>query len=348
MEKNILDARVKYSRMVKESKNRAKQKKCLWCGKTITRFCNSHSVPRCIIDNIDINGKLDYFNIMVNIPILNQEKGLNEAGTFKLLCRECDSKIFQDYESVEALLNVPNEKMLEEIALKNNLMMLNKRFFEVELNKTVKDEYSKRFRYDYRQKIKSLDEKDFWFDYERIKQMMLNDDQNEEKYNLILGKKLDYVVPIAFQGLVTLYGDLEGNLVSNIYDDDENIIISHIHICVFPMKEQSVVFAFYHNKDSEFDGFSEQFNKLPDDKKLQMIAYLVFEYNEEFFLAPKFPHRTWMINKMKDTFRDTSIIIGTSEEHIKYQKESQLKRLSNIDKNFPCILDEKFSLKTSV
>lgn len=48
---------------------------------------------------------------------------MNEAGTFKLLCPTCDGKIFQDYENLEALKEVPSERMLEEIALKNVLLI---------------------------------------------------------------------------------------------------------------------------------------------------------------------------------------------------------------------------------
>ena len=345
MDKMLLDARIKYSSMVKESKNRAKKSECLWCGKKISRFCNSHSVPRCIIDNIDNYGKVDYFNIMVGIPLIDQGKGLNEAGTFKLLCRECDGKIFKDYENLDTLLNKPTEQILEEIALKNNLMMLNKRYFEKELNKTMKNEYGEFLRYEYRQNIKELDEKDFWYDYERVKLMIVDKENTEEKFNLIFWTKLDYIIPIAFQGLISLYGDLEGNIVSDIYNDDENIIISHIHICLFPLKENSVVFMFYHNKDSEFDAFVEQFKNLSYNEKLKMICYLIFEYNEDFFLAPKFPHRLWIISKLKETFIDTSIISGFTKEQVEYQKRIQLNKLTKIDEKFPCILDKKYSLK---
>ena len=38
-------------------------------------------------------------NTILNIPLLKDDKGINEAGTFHLICRDCDSKIFQDYET---------------------------------------------------------------------------------------------------------------------------------------------------------------------------------------------------------------------------------------------------------
>ena len=103
MEKNIIEARKTYSKLINKSKQQAKKSECLWCGEKITRFCNSHSLPQCILRNIDTDGKVDYFNSMLNLPLINLDKGINEAGTFKLLCRECDGKIFQDYENLASL-----------------------------------------------------------------------------------------------------------------------------------------------------------------------------------------------------------------------------------------------------
>lgn len=344
MNKNLIDARIKYSNLVKKSKDMAKRKECLWCGKQITNFCNSHSVPRCILNNIDSEGKVDYFNALINIPILNKNKGLKEAGTFRLICKECDGTIFQDYESLQALLERPTERMLEEIALKNNLTMLNKRYYETEFYRTLKNEYGEKFGYKYRQNINKLDEKDFWYDFERCKLMMESEDDKYGHYNLFFWRRLEYVIPIAFQGIVTLYGDLEGNIVSDIYSDNEKIVINHIHICLFPLENKSVVFAFYHCHDSEFDAFSEQFSKLDENEKLRMISYLVLEYNEDFFFAPKFPHRTWMLKKIKSTFLQTTSILALSGQQVEFQKKKQLSRLKEISSEFPCILDEKYSV----
>lgn len=52
----ISELRKEYSRLTNKSKQQAKKSECLWCGKKITRFCNSHSVPQCVLKNIDIDG----------------------------------------------------------------------------------------------------------------------------------------------------------------------------------------------------------------------------------------------------------------------------------------------------
>lgn len=116
---------------------------------------------------------------MVNIPFLNSDKGIKEAGTFKLLCRECDGKIFQDYESLEALCDRPSEVMLEEIALKNVLMMLNKRYMEIQLYNNMQNEFSMPYLYEKKQEVNSLDERDFWWDFVRIREMIYLSDQKK-------------------------------------------------------------------------------------------------------------------------------------------------------------------------
>lgn len=345
MDKNIIEVKKQISRLIKNSKQQAKRSECLWCGKKITRFCNSHSLPQCILRNIDTEGKIDYFNSMVELPFINLDKGINEAGIFRLLCRECDGKIFQQYENLEALGKKPSESMLEEIALKNVLMMLNKRYIEIKLYDNMKRKFNMPYPYETQQKTNLLDERDFWWDFVRIKGMINSFDEKKSSYNLFFWRKLEYVIPVAFQGLVTLYGDLEGNIITDIYNSSEDLIIKYMHICMFPLKSSSVVFAFYHEDDTEYDNFAKQFEKLDDNDKLKIISYIVYEYCEDMFFAKKFPHRTWMLNQLKKTFLDTSIIWAFNKENEKYQKSIQLNKLKYMDEEFPCILFEKYAVK---
>lgn len=341
----IIELRKEYSRLMNLSKKQAKKSECLWCSKKITRFCNSHSVPQCVLKNIDIDGKLDYFNSMLNLPLINKDKGIAEAGTFKLICNECDSKIFQDYESLDKLDSKPTEKMLEEIALKNILTMLNKRYIEIELYRNYEKEYTMPYPYDVKQEANSLDERDFWWDFLRVKEMMCSSDEENGKYKLFFWKKLDYIIPIAFQGLITLYGDLAGNMVTDTYNTSEDIIVKHMHVCMFPLETSSVVFAFYHEDDTEYDNFAEQFCELEEEEQLKVLSYIVYAYNEDMFFAKKFPHRTWLINKVKDTFTETEEIWAFNQEHAEYQKKLKMQRLKNRDRDFPCILLKKFAVK---
>lgn len=345
MNERIIELRKEYSRLVKKSKQQAKKNQCLWCGKKITRFCNSHSVPQCVLRNIDMEGKLDYFNSMLNLPLINEDKGISEVATFKLLCTDCDNTIFQDYEDLDKLSVEATEVMLEEIALKNVLMMLNKRYFEIELYHNLQKEYDVPYPYEVKQEVNLLDERDFWWDYLRTKEMLSSSDEQKSKYKMFYWKKLDYIIPIAFQGIVTLYGDLEGNIVTDIYNTSEDIIIKHMHVCMFPLERSSVLFAFYHEDDKEYDNFAEQFRQLNEEEKLSVLCYIVYGYCEDMLFAKKFPHRTWIINKVKETFQETTEIWAFDEEHAEYQKKLKMQQLKNRDKDFPCILLKKFAVK---
>lgn len=222
--------------------------------------------------------------------------------------------------------------------------MLNKRYIEIQLFNNLQKEFSMPYPYDKKQEANSLDERDFWWDFVRIKEM-IKSEQKKSKYKLFYWRKLDYIIPIGFQGLVTLYGDLEGNMVTDIYNTSEDLIVKHMHVCLFPLEKNSVVFAFYHEDDIEYDLFASQFNNLDDDEKLTVISYIVYEYCEDMFFAKKFPHRTWIINKLKETFIDSSEIWAFSKEHAEYQKNSKLNQLKYRDKEFPCILFPKYAVK---
>lgn len=345
----IIELRKEYSRIISKSKQQAKKKECLWCGKKITRFCNSHSIPQCVLRNIDLDGKLDYFNSILNLPLINEDKGISEAGTFKLICNDCDNTIFQDYEELSKLEEPPTEIMLEEIALKNVLMMLSKRYFEIELYRTLEVEYNVPYPYDTKQEVNTLDERDFWLDFLRIKEMInLPRETENTAYKMFFWKKLDHVIPIAFQGLVTLYGDLEGRMITDTYSTSEEIVVKYMHVCMFPLENSSVVFAFYHEDDTEYDIFAEQFNNLEEDEQLSVLSYIVYGYCEDMLFAKKFPHRTWIINKVRDTFMETADILAFDKEYAEHQKKMRMEHLKNRDKDFPCILAKKFAVKRNI
>ena len=121
------------SRLLKEARQAAKRDTCYFCGKSVTSFCNSHSVPRFCLENIATNGDVLTLNTVVDNPLMDTENGVNKAGTFHLICNDCDSKIFSDYENPDNYSNQPTPKMIVQMALKNSLKSISKRFFEIEL-----------------------------------------------------------------------------------------------------------------------------------------------------------------------------------------------------------------------
>lgn len=95
----IIEATKALNKMIKDSRNQAKQSNCYYCGNDCDSFCNSHTLPAFCLRNIAQNGKVFYSNTILDLPLLKDDNGVNEAGTFHLICRDCDSKVFQDYEN---------------------------------------------------------------------------------------------------------------------------------------------------------------------------------------------------------------------------------------------------------
>jgi hypothetical protein len=133
MNTNKIEYKKMIGKLLGKSRQDAKTGECYYCGRPCSSFCNSHSVPAFCLRNIAVNGYVFYSNTLVSIPLLDYDKGVNESGTFHLICRECDSKIFSDYENPDNYRNKPTSKMLAQISMKNYLKSISKRLFELSL-----------------------------------------------------------------------------------------------------------------------------------------------------------------------------------------------------------------------
>lgn len=60
-----------------------KPEKCILCGKEQTSFCNSHSVPKMVLKNIAKAGKLYHANKLIEIPVVDKEKGISNIKLFE-------------------------------------------------------------------------------------------------------------------------------------------------------------------------------------------------------------------------------------------------------------------------
>lgn len=112
--------------ITRDARQQAKGTKCFICEKDATSFCNSHSVPQFVLERVAENGKVS-MSLQGEIPTLDKEMGISQAGTFRLICSDCDKHCFSDYEDPKTLLEKPSERILMEIALKNYVHMISNR-----------------------------------------------------------------------------------------------------------------------------------------------------------------------------------------------------------------------------
>ena len=171
-ESDIVANKKKINNVLSEARKSSKGEKCLYCGKETTSFCNSHSIPAFCLRNIATNGTVFHSNTFVDLPLLDFDKGVNKAGTFQLICRECDSVIFKQYEEPSNYENKPTPQMIAEIAMKNYLKAISKRVNEHAIFDKVKEHKFEAIGFaNYMQEIQNTDLNEYKKGYEKAKRI---------------------------------------------------------------------------------------------------------------------------------------------------------------------------------
>lgn len=285
----IIDATKEFNKLMRDGREHAKLNNCYYCGIECDGFCNSHTVPRFCLKNIAKEGKVFYSNTILDFPLQKKEKGINEAGAFRLICQKCDNEVFQDYENPDNYEELPSVSMLAQIDMKNNLKNISKRLIEKELYDIMPGKIGLSEGLAQRQnEVNDLDLKEYKEAYIRAKKCSLKPFPGD--YYIGYYTKLPYVVPIAFQGTISLIFDLEGNVINNVYKQDPKYKIKYINLCIFPLKEYSVVMIFVDRKNERYSRFFKQLKKINSlEEQLSVINYILFLYSEDYFLSPNVP-----------------------------------------------------------
>ena len=283
-EKNKIEINKKVSSLITEATKNAKLECCILCHKPCSSFCNSHSIPQFALKRIAEDGKV-MLPLQDEILTIGKDIGVNKAGTFHIICRDCDSRVFQLYEDPNAYNSKPADQMLAQIALKDVLLMISKRNQEREQYKLVGEqaEFLKDFA-DEKIYWGNFDLRDYGEDLEYARSSL--DGRKSNRYYLCFYTVLDYVVPYAAQSSVTLISDFEDSIVNNIYSQEQKYRIKAIHVAVFPLKSTSAILLFIEDGVKRYRKFYRSLRKLPKDDQLAAINYLVFSYTENVFMNP--------------------------------------------------------------
>ena len=282
--KNRIPINKQKSRILARARKRAKQETCYICNQSCSSFCNSHSVPQFCLKRIAVDGKVYASGIQYAYPILGDDSGVKEAGTFHLICRECDSKLFQEYEDPSAYSSRPTGKMMAQIVMKNYLLMISKRLNERAIYQIVSEDFENGYKFAKHQlEIVNVDLAAYQSAFKRAKLAVAGD--HSSWYYLCYYKQLDYVVPYAFQGSVAMVSDFDDNVINDIYNLSPTYRAEEIHIAVFPLEKTSVVMLIIDSRDKRYRKFYQALNKLPLDEQLAAINYIIFSYSENVFIS---------------------------------------------------------------
>lgn len=264
-----------------------KPKQCILCKEIKTSYCNSHTIPQFILKNIAKSGLVGTPNAIIKLPnsnILDDSKGVKNSGVIHFICNLCDSKYFKEYENPQKLKTGISDKMLAEIALKNFLLELSRIRLEKEnLNNTLKNNSILTSRPFELQNFQNWDIEDFENEVEEHKKNIVTN--NIGAYQVICRELLPYKVPLAFQDSISVIEDMDGNGVNDTTDLSAQNRIQKLHVAILPLKDSTVVLAFYHKKDRKYRGLRHQMNSVLQNKKLEFINYLIFAYSENYFFS---------------------------------------------------------------
>lgn len=328
----------------RKAQENSKLDHCLICKKKITSFCNSHSLPQFVLKNIASNGMIYNSNIFFGLSVLKNEKGLNNSGTFKRICRDCDNNVFKDYEDEKKIIIPPRKKMMTQIDLKNTLRMYDKRLNEIALYKlifSISVDEDALFDIFQRQIINNMDLVEIKNEFKRDIDIL--NKRSSSSFELIYWKKLDYITPIAFQGHIALQGDLCGDVINDLYNPNSSYVIENINICVFPLASETIVMMFINNDNKKYRSFIKQFKKLKEEEQLNLISFIIINYSEDFFIAKNVSDDFLNNDILKMITRNVTDIVSFDEETQRVFKNIKILELMNY-KEIPNILSREYAL----
>lgn len=336
------------SKLDAEVKKKIKPDRCLYCGEKTSQLCNSHTIPQFILRRLSNEiGEIYNSNILIKMPMLmNNVNGIKSAGVFKLICRNCDSQLFSDYENPVTYTDkkLITDKVLAQIELKTYLKKMNIRYYEREMIKEISKLGENIL--EEREKFVELDIKENELYIKEAKDIVERENINNKHYKLAYYKKLNYVVPVAFQDVLVLITGFDGNVINDIYNEDPNYVLQGLHICIFPLENSSVIMMFHSKKDTRYEKFFKDFNKYKLNEQLSIISYIILLYSEEFFLSKKIKEELLRNKKINDVAQQTPI----NETNIMeiFQKVSLKLAVNKYDlnnyKDIPNLLSKKYAI----
>lgn len=347
---NIEKERERYLRF---GERRAKPKACILCGQEFNGpACNSHSVPRMILDNIADSGWVLKNDALIHpSKRANRGDGINRAGRFFLICNRCDNNIFKQYEDPANLLKPPSKELMAEIALKNSLLQLYKSRVEYETLKLILEEREKNTsKQDIacthiinRLAVVELDLKNFANEtsfYQRIVKAKDDDDS----FRVLYYKLLPYKTSIAMQGHIPLSLDMEGRVVNNNFN--YFVRTQSMHMAVFPLKKETFVLAFYCTRDKKYRPLLKQMRGSSDDVILAFLNYVILEYTENCFFSKdiaKIAYENSEIRRIaaeNNMLPDFGYMVSSWKELKKARREYQPVKIHEI----PNLLSEQYAV----
>lgn len=271
------------------AKKEFKVNTCFLCGKPINGTCNSHSIPQFVLKELHQNSDLCSASSFLD-PTKGElsKKGINNCGTFHLICHECDQNYFKDYENEKTLDGLPvlihtnlGCKILAEIMLKSVLLEYYKKcedsFVRDEMNSisTHSNEVSNDSNY--------IDINEYKNQVLRLKSIISSN--IGDQFHISCCKILDHSSQIAGQPLIAIDRDIHGNEINDLFNKNPLYKIIDTQFVIFPFNNKTLVLVFCLTDNYlRLKPYLDFLEGLKGNKQLRYIQATVFTYSEEIYV----------------------------------------------------------------
>ena len=282
--------------------------KCELCGKKIVGKANSHSIPQSILKNIEVSDRYYYpitYALNNNIyygPIGRKNRyGLNNTGTFHMLCEECENRVFKDYEQDSFIFNLSkgdkellSSKILAKIWLKSALRkkfisVFTKNFSMLINEENVTLNYSLNEEYDDNSPIDILSPTPFELDILELEHYVAKckniiNGKEDDEFSLYYFDILDYPSSFACQTLLPIQKSLNNITINDVYNYDSNYQIALSLFTIFPTKTKTICFACCLKKEvKRIEPYINYLNSLNLTARRKLFQSTLFLYSDEVY-----------------------------------------------------------------
>lgn len=289
----ISKAKLQEQKFIKEIDEHTKVKNCFLCGRKMTSARYSHVVPRFILREISENGHVSYGHALHKFDIYGLDKttGISDAYPFKLICKKCDKKTFQNYEDPKKLENFDSldlntqKKILCEMAIKARLSHISMKYKELvaldlvnegrlgALEQAGKIVFAERIEMDeHEQHISTL------------RKFMKT---NKNPFVVLFNKNLDYKTKLATQTIINFNFDLTGQQIFDPFLVTEKNISRFFYLMILPRNNRTRVLFYIEKKYLPvIQTLVNQFQNLSDDDKLHFLFIALIINDQQFYMSP--------------------------------------------------------------
>ena len=280
---------------ISEVNKNSKVDNCVLCGSKMTSACNSHVVPQFILKEIAENGHVSYGHALHTIDIGGVKKitGINDAYTFRLICRKCDGKYFKHYEDPDNLIGFDslseNDRkiILCEMALKAHLSHMSMKYKNLIMKDMVTS--GKVAELEKNGELVTAERLDINEHFEYIHKLKSILKTNRNPFLLLFNKVLDYQTKIATQTIINFNFDLSGNQIFDPYLIDSSNHSRFFYLMILPYRGRTRV-MFYIDKNSALNvqAIINEFNVLTEEDKLHFLFISLIIHDQQFYMSPSF------------------------------------------------------------